>query len=177
MYMLRGSKPPQQQAHPRVGTGCHHVAAPAPAAGSRTAIGPGNRQQRIVTTTRIRQYARDQNPKNCNNREHWLAGWVCFVLGPASDDADLVGDLERVEVLGETNVRLLLAVRPATAAHKTHEHTGAKSRIVGSPMREGSTRKRVGITLKRTHANGCAVLWKRYMGALRFGTQRPTRLP
>lgn len=27
------------------------------------------------------------------------------------DDADLVGDLERIEVLGEADVRLLLAVR------------------------------------------------------------------
>lgn len=38
----------------------------------------------------------------------------------ALDDADLVGDLECVKVLGETYVRLLLAVRPAG---NTHTHT------------------------------------------------------
>lgn len=39
--------------------------------------------------------------------------------GRPLDDADLVGDLECVEVLGETYVRLLLAVRPAKQKHQS----------------------------------------------------------
>ena len=56
----------------------------------------------------------------------------------ALDDADLVGDLQCVEVLGETHVRLLLAVRPATHQDKTICGVVTRDRIFPKESRQST---------------------------------------
>lgn len=50
------------------------------------------------------------------------------------DDADLVGDLECVEVLGETYVSLLLTVRPEKKKSHTHTQYAAVKSAAGGSM-------------------------------------------